>query len=69
MGLAISYANATEDWGSVMPIFEELRKIVNGESARNRVDLNYNIFSKNIEYDRLHNTCFFCQKNKGDEKW
>ncbi len=68
MGLAISYANATEDWESVLSIFEELRKIVIGESAKNRVEKNYEIFKSNVEYDRVHNTCFYCKKNKGDEK-
>jgi hypothetical protein len=64
--MAISYANDTEDWESVLPIFEELRKIVIGESAKNRVEKNYEIFKNNIEYDRLYNTCFFCKKNKAD---
>ena len=65
--MAISYANDTEDWKSVIPIFEKLRKIVIGESASNRVETNYNIFKKNIEFDQLYNTCFFCKTNKADE--
>jgi hypothetical protein len=68
MDVAISYANATEDWESVLPIFEELRKIVIGESAKNRVEKNYEIFKSNIEYDRLYNTCFFCSENKTDNR-
>jgi hypothetical protein len=68
MGLAISYANATEDWENVLPIFDELRKIANGESARNRVNLNYDIFNKNIEFDRLYTTCFFCSENKTNNR-
>jgi hypothetical protein len=66
VSMAISYANATEDWESVIPVFEELKKIVIGESASNRVERNYEIFKNNIEYDRLYNTCFFCKKNKAD---
>ena len=65
--MAISYANDTEDWESVIPIFEELRTIVIGESAKNRVERNYEIFKSNIEYDHLYNTCFFCKQNKSDE--
>jgi hypothetical protein len=68
MGLAISYANATEDWESVVPIFEELRKIVIGESAKNRIEKNYEIFKSNVEFDRVHNTCFFCSENKADKR-
>ena len=68
-GLAISYANETKDWESVLPIFEEIRKIVFGESAKARVETNYDIFKRNVEFDRLHNTCFFCQKNRGSEKF
>lgn len=66
MGLAISYANSTEDWESVVPIFTELKIIVIGESARNRVDLNYDIFTKNVEYDNLYKKCFYCKKNNAD---
>ncbi len=64
--MAISYANATEDWEGVIPIFEELRKIVIGESASNRVETNYNIFKNNIEYDNLYKKCFYCKSNKAD---
>ena len=66
--MAISYSNKSKDDESCIPIFEQLQKIVIGVSAKNRVEKNYEIFKSNIEYDRLHNTCFFCQKNKGDEK-
>ncbi|MEX2409837.1 MAG: hypothetical protein WD607_00460 [Candidatus Paceibacterota bacterium] len=67
VSMAISYANATEDWESVIPVFEEFRKIVIGESTSNRVERNYEIFKRNIEYDRLYNYCFFCKENKADE--
>jgi len=64
--MAISYANDTEDWESTLPIFEELRKIVIGESAKNRVEKNYEIFRKNIEFDNLYNKCFYCKSNTAD---
>jgi hypothetical protein len=67
ISIAISYANATEDWEGVIPIFEELRKIVIGESASNRVETNYNIYKNNIEYDNLHKKCFYCKSNKADD--
>ncbi|MGM0407456.1 MAG: hypothetical protein ACQETL_18550 [Bacteroidota bacterium] len=66
--LAIEYANANEDSESVVPIFEELRRIVIGEFAANKIERNYKIFKKNVEFDQLYNTCFFCKKNKSDKK-
>jgi len=65
--MAISYSNKAKDDESCLPVFEQLQKIAIGESAKNRVEKNYEIFKNNIEYDRIHNTCFFCKKNKGDE--
>jgi len=67
ISMAISYANETDDWKGVLPFFEELRTIVIGESAKNRLENNYEIFKRNIEYDSLYNTCFFCKQNKADE--
>lgn len=64
--LAISYANATEDWEAVLPIFEELKKIAIGESATKRVGENYDIFKKNVEYDNLYKRCFYCKSNTAD---
>lgn len=60
--LEISYANKTEDNESVLPIIEELKSIAIGVSAKERIKKNYNIFKSNIEYDKLHNTCFYCKK-------
>lgn len=65
--LAISCVNATKDYESIIPIFEELKKIVKGESARIRVEKNYDIFKSNLEYFNLYNTCFYCKKNKAND--
>ncbi len=67
MHLAVSYSNVKEDYENTAKIYEQLAGIVIGESAKQKVNSNYEITKKNIEYDRLHNTCFFCEKNKANK--
>lgn len=66
ISLAISYANASSDWETVLPIFEELSKIAIGESARERVKKNYEIYKSNVEYDKIYKKCFYCKTNDTD---
>lgn len=66
LSLVISYANKTEDWEEALNIIDDIKLIVIGESASLRVNMNYDIFKKNIEYDLIYNTCFYCKKNKAD---
>ncbi len=67
MYLVNSATNASEEYEKALPIYEQLISIVKGESAKQKVNGNLKIYISNIEYDKLYNTCFFCEKNKSDE--
>jgi hypothetical protein len=64
--LVISFANKTDKWKEAIVIMEEIKLIALGESVRTRVIMNYDIFIKNLEFDQIHNTCFYCKVNKPD---
>ncbi|MHB2149967.1 acyl carrier protein [Calditrichota bacterium LG25] len=63
----ISYGNKTSDWERCFKLIKEVQKIVQSESARSRVQSNYDIIKENYEYNLENNICFFCKENPAED--
>lgn len=70
LSLLIDYNNNTGDidLSVALGVYRHVEKIVMGESARARINQNHKIVKSNHEYKQLHNICFFCKKNRADDK-
>lgn len=62
---AISYGNKTSNWAVALELFKLIAPLPVGATACSRVAENYNIIQENVR----GSLCWFCEKNKGVEKY
>jgi len=63
----ISYGNETSKWEKPFELVKKALKIAISESARSRIQMNYDTIKVNYEYDLEYNTCFFCKENPPED--
>lgn len=63
----ITYGNETSKWEKPFELVKEALKIAISESARSRIQMNYDTIKINYDYDLEYNNCFFCKENPPDD--
>lgn len=65
----IAYGNKTSDWEPCIKLLKDVEQLAVTEELKKRVRENLGIAKQNHEAKTLHETCWFCKKNKADAKF
>lgn len=65
----VAYGNATEDWRSCLAVLQELKEVACTPELKKRVEENIKTVQGNLEYKKMREMCWVCQKNKADRKY
>jgi len=66
-GCLIAYGNKTSDWKPCIDLLKKAEQLAVTEDFKKRVRENLDIATQNHEAKTLHETCWFCKKNKADK--
>lgn len=65
-GCLIAYGNKTSDWEPCIALLIRAEQLAVTEDFKKRVRENLEIATRNHEAKTLHETCWFCKKNRAD---
>lgn len=57
----IAFGNKTEKWSHSLNLIERIARIALSTAAKERIESNRKVVQSNVEFDKLHKTCWFCQ--------
>lgn len=63
----ILFANKTENWRVSVELLEVALPIAASASVRARLEENLQIVKRNLEFQQMYGTCFFCKKRSGED--
>lgn len=68
-GCLIAYGNKTEDWLPCVKLLQEAESMAVTEEFKNKVRENLEIAKRNHAEKTERETCWFCKKNKADDRF